>query len=167
MKKLMIAVAVMLFTACAASSTARAQEAINADLPAVVSSAVVVDPIGIDLSSVFSKFRGGTLYTFVPRGMTLGTLYAPILSFHDSAGLELVNLNAGAAINAADGKGSPLFTVGFRLDGILQKSTAGEWANAHVTTAKLPPVELAAAGMWYAPEHVWTLGVNLAVRFSE
>lgn len=133
----------------------------------VTATSVVVDPIGIDLSTVFGKLRGGTLYTFVPEGMTLATLYAPVVSYHDDTGLELVNLNAGAALNTADGKGSPLFSIGIRADGLLQKSTAGTWAQTHITTATLPPIELAATTMWYAPQHIWTVGLNLAVRFSE
>ncbi|MFA6582678.1 MAG: hypothetical protein WCS77_00120 [Elusimicrobiaceae bacterium] len=159
----------MLVVAMVATSPAIAEDATAAStgLTAVVSSSVVVDPVGINLSSVFGKLRGGTLYTFVPQGMTLGTLYAPIVSFHANDGTELITLNAGAAINVADGKGSPLASIGCRLDGMLKKSTAGEWAKTHITTAELPPIEFAAAGMWYAPEHTWTLGVNLAVRFSE
>ncbi|MDD4004093.1 MAG: hypothetical protein PHW69_02685 [Elusimicrobiaceae bacterium] len=150
----------------APAHAADAVAAADADQTAY-STAATIGPAGIDLSSVFSKLRGGTLYTFVPEGMTMGTLYAPAVSLRDSAGLELLNINAGAAINTEDGKGSPLLSLGLRADGLLKKCTAGEWAKAHVTTATLPPIELAAAGMWYAPRHIWTFGVNLAVRFSE
>lgn len=154
----------LLFMLCAAAPV------FAADSMAVSTAATVTVEAGgaeLDLASVFSKLRGGTLCTFVPQGMTLATLYAPVLSYRDTAGLELVNFNAGAAINTADGKGSPLFSVGMRADGLLKKLTGGEWAGSHLTAANLPPLELAAAGMWYSPSHIWTLGLNVAVRFSE
>lgn len=140
-----------------------------AESMAVSTASVMVEAGGaeLNLAAVFSKLRGGTLCTFVPRGMTLATLYAPVLSYHDAAGLELFNLNAGAAVNTEDGKGSPLFSVGMRADGLLKKLTDGDWAARHLAAASLPPLELAAAGMWYAPSHSWTLGLNVAVRFSE
>jgi hypothetical protein len=143
----------------AVSGIANSAETVN-------ESGVIIEPLGLDLSSVFSKTRAGTMFVFVPKGMTLATVYAPVVSYH-VADMELLNLNAGAALNVDDAtKGSPYFALGFRLDNILTKAVSGTWAKEHLTAAKLPSMELSLAGTWYSPEHIWCGGVALAVKFG-
>ncbi len=163
MKKVILAA--MLFLACGVGY-------LYADDSAATTTAsttgVIIEPVGLDLSSVFSKTRGGTMFIFVPKGMTLATLYAPVISFHSSDGTELINANAGAALNIDDAsKGSPYFALGFRLDNLLVKSVSGAWAKEHLTTAALPSMEASIAGTWYSPEHIWCAGATLAVKFGK
>jgi len=64
-------------------------------------------------------------------------LYTPFKSFHNTAGLELLNINIGY-----DGlQKRPLVAAGLRMDNIDGIVWGGAWGKAHVTTAKLPSFE--------------------------
>lgn len=148
MKKLLLISALALFASAAKADT----------------STVTVG--GINLSDIFSEVRGGYFQTF--QGMALTTLYAPVVSLHDSAGLELINLDAGAALKSGSAKGSPFFALGLRLDGFLSKfANASPWIKTHVSAASLPPIECGAALSWYSPEHIWVWGVSAAFKFGK
>ncbi|MDD2773428.1 MAG: hypothetical protein PHP45_07005 [Elusimicrobiales bacterium] len=128
--------------------------------------ALPVEPAGVDLRSLFSQTRGGTVLT--AQGTALASVYAPVLSLHDSSGTELANLDAGACLRASDARGSPLVSLGLRLDGLLDRFAAsGGWVKSHVSAAKLPPVEFGPVVFWYAPEHVWLWGMNISVKFGK
>jgi len=121
--------------------------------------------ISLDLSSVFTTTRGGEFIAF--DGTTYTTLYAPVVSFHDAAGMELVNLNGGALYDNDSTKGSPLLLLGLRADNLLKKALlSSEWLKAHATGASLPPLEAGLALSWFAPTHTWIYGINIAVKFG-
>lgn len=121
--------------------------------------------ISLDLSSVFTTTRGGEFIAF--DGTTYTSLYAPVVSFHDAAGLELVNLNAGAMVDNDSVKGSPLLAFGLRADNLLKKVLlSSEWLKTHATGASLPPLEAGLALSWFSPTHTWIYGINVAVKFG-
>lgn len=128
-------------------------------------STIIVDPIGIDIASIFSKTRAGTLFT--AQGMTLATVYAPLVSVHDSQNVEYINLNVGGAMNLEDAKASPLLALGFRLDSVIKRmGNYNTWIKEHVSTANLPPIEFGPAISWYSPSHEWIYGINAAFKFG-
>ncbi len=71
--------------------------------------------------------------------------YKPFKSFRTTAGLELVNLNAGY-----DGlQKRPLLALGLRLDNLDSLLWSGTWGRKHVVTAKLPTFEFGPyASVW-------------------
>ena len=84
------------------------------------------------------------------------------------SGLELANLNAGMALRVSDAKGSPLASLGLRLDSWLNRiGAASPWLKAHASVAKLPLVEFGPALMWFGPTHRWIFGANVSVKFGK
>jgi len=135
-------------------------------------------PTDINLASLFENVREGTMIAFSPNGMTLATAYAPLVVLHDRAAdgsdpVEYASLGAGYCLNVANTKASPLIMIGVRPDNLpaLLKSSLhgslGKWVRNNLSFAKLPPMEMGLAGSWYAPDHIWILGLTIAVKLGK
>ncbi|MDD2774038.1 MAG: hypothetical protein PHP45_10135 [Elusimicrobiales bacterium] len=153
-----------------------------ADDPAIDTAAApgnFATPTDINLASLFSNVREGTMIAFSPRGMTLATAYAPLIVLHSqaversSATFEYASLGVGYCLNVADNKASPLIMLGVRPDNLPAllvnslRGSLGKWVKKNISFAKLPPMEVGIAGSWYAPDHLWILGATIAVKLGK
>ena len=93
----------------------------------------------VDFNEIVHSVRVGA---FVDQHLNnLEGVYATILNFHDSQGVEYVDLNGGYLKEMGSSKGSPLFEVGFRLDNLLARARYSDWGRRHTTLSDLPTLE--------------------------
>ena len=93
----------------------------------------------INFQQLFKSLRVGA---FVDQRYTkYEGVYATILSFHDSAGMEYINVNGGYIKNIDAQKSSPLAQIGLRVDNLLARARSGSWGRKHTNLSPLPTLE--------------------------
>ena len=118
----------------------------------------IFDQDPLDVRGILEATRVGVFLD--QHSNRLQGIYSTVLNFHDSKGLEYVNLNAGYIKRLEDGKHSPLFQVGLRADNLLALARSSVWGQQHTSLSRLPKIE-------FGPFLAGTLKGNasLAVEF--
>lgn len=99
------------------------------------SAPVMAESPMLDFSSFFAKARAGIS---VNQHMEKSTIiYSAVERLHTTAGIELMNLNAGYDLTSKH----PVLAFGIRADNLIPMLWDGEWGRAHVSTAALPAIE--------------------------
>lgn len=124
---------------------------------------------GVDLASLSKIIRADFIQD--QHGVKYGGLHVPALDYHDAAGDEVVNFNAGLAwagsapsASSLSG-GSPMGLYGsasVRIDYVFKK-----WNGGHVTLPVLPKLEVGPFGCYGTAEKKWLYGLFVATTFGQ
>ena len=160
------------FKACAGALTADGLKALRKAMLALLACLALAVPAaaqqdvtasGINIKEFLSNTRVG-VWLPVKGGRTFKTVYAPIVWIHGTDGTEYVCLDAGAAAPGEITSGYAMLSLGLRLDNILGKALGiSGWMKKHVSSAKLPSLEVGVAPMLYQSKIRW--GIQAAVKF--
>ena len=114
----------------------------------------------------FHSMRAG--YAIDQHGKSTAIWYTAVYDFHNTAGVSMITFNVGYESQLK----RPSTMIGLRLDNMVPLLWSGKWGHAHVTTAKLPTLEILAPWISLWPksiDNLWNLdiryGAGLAVGF--
>ena len=113
-------------------------------LPAAASAQVSTDisAYGLNVKEILQNTRAGIWLPF-SGGKTFKTVYTPLLWLHDSAGVEYVSLDVGAAAPGSLTQGYAFVSLGIRVDNVLDRELGiTPWVKTHVSSATLPTLEV-------------------------
>ena len=123
---------------------------------------------GMDFNKIFKETRVGVFMDQHLNRMT--GVYTTLMSFHDAASVEYVNLNIGYLTQIEQSKQSPILQVGLRLDNLLARARSSKWGQVHTTLSPLPATEFGPfVSTWFEKEGSvirtnFLYGVALAIK---
>lgn len=166
MKKLCLALLIVGGTCgwpkkCSAQSTAaplvsvQPQQKISLDLP------LLDQPL--DVSNIVNNLHPAYLTALNRKAAGFKGAFLPAFQFHTSAGLDLIDLNAGLVWENVSGIGGPMGLLGFRFDNIAARAYTNSWLAQHTSSIKIPSVE---GGPWggYINRIGWVYGVFVSTK---
>ena len=117
-----------------------------------------------DLSGVVSSMH--PCYVFDQRHDNLAGAYIVGLDFHTAAGDSIAQANIGmawAVDGVQKGQGGPMLSIGFRADNLAARTQTVQWVRDHMTSLKLPAVEVGPFGSW-VPKLGWLYGLFVSTK---